>query len=68
MATRSAKIDQKADLIWAIADAGSGPSEIRRHILENDLLEAIIALPNDIFYNTGKTLNLRKCGRIIPML
>ena len=34
-------------------DAGSGPSEIRRHILENDLLDAIIALPNDIFYNTG---------------
>ena len=34
-------------------DAGSGPSEIRRYILENDLLEAIIALPNDIFYNTG---------------
>ena len=34
-------------------DAGSGPSNIRRHILENDLLDAIIALPNDIFYNTG---------------
>lgn len=34
-------------------DAGSGASEIRRYILENDLLEAIIALPNDIFYNTG---------------
>ena len=34
-------------------DAGSGPSEIRRYILEQDLLEAIIALPNDIFYNTG---------------
>ncbi|WP_297228270.1 class I SAM-dependent DNA methyltransferase [uncultured Desulfovibrio sp.] len=34
-------------------DAGSGPSEIRRHILENDYLDAIIALPNDIFYNTG---------------
>lgn len=34
-------------------DAGSGSSEIRRYILENDLLEAIIALPNDIFYNTG---------------
>jgi type I restriction enzyme M protein len=34
-------------------DAGSGPSEIRKFILENDLLEAIIALPNDIFYNTG---------------
>lgn len=34
-------------------DAGSGPSEIRKYILENDLLEAIVALPNDIFYNTG---------------
>jgi Type I restriction-modification system methyltransferase subunit len=38
-----------------VGDAGSGPSEIRRYILENDLLEAIIALPNDIFYNTGIT-------------
>ena len=34
-------------------DAGSGPSNIRKYLLENDLLEAIIALPNDIFYNTG---------------
>lgn len=34
-------------------DAGSGPSEIRKYLLENDLLEAIIALPNDLFYNTG---------------
>ena len=34
-------------------DAGSGPSEIRRHIIENDWLEAIIQLPNDSFYNTG---------------
>ena len=34
-------------------DAGSGPSDIRKYIIENDLLEAIIALPNDIFYNTG---------------
>lgn len=34
-------------------DAGSGPSEIRKYILENDLLEAIVAMPNDIFYNTG---------------
>lgn len=33
--------------------AGSGESEIRRFILENDLLEAIIALPSDMFYNTG---------------
>jgi len=39
-------------------DAGSGPSEIRRHILENDLLEAIIQLPNNIFYNTGITTYL----------
>ena len=34
-------------------DAGSGPSDIRKYLIENDLLEAIIALPNDIFYNTG---------------
>ncbi|MFP3405157.1 class I SAM-dependent DNA methyltransferase [Pseudomonas sp. SIMBA_065] len=33
--------------------AGSGESEIRRWILENDWLEAIIALPSDLFYNTG---------------
>ena len=33
--------------------AGSGPSEIRRWLLENDLLEAIIALPDQLFYNTG---------------
>ncbi|MDW2308115.1 class I SAM-dependent DNA methyltransferase [Vibrio sp. 1159] len=33
--------------------AGSGESEIRRYILEHDLLEAIIALPTDMFYNTG---------------
>lgn len=34
-------------------DTGSGESQIRRWILENDLLEAIIALPTDLFYNTG---------------
>ena len=34
-------------------DAGSGESEIRRWILENDLLEALIALPEQLFYNTG---------------
>ncbi|MCA9839262.1 MAG: SAM-dependent DNA methyltransferase [Trueperaceae bacterium] len=33
--------------------AGSGESSIRRYILENDLLEGIIALPTDMFYNTG---------------
>jgi type I restriction enzyme M protein len=34
-------------------DAGSGESEIRRWIIESDWLEAIVALPNDMFYNTG---------------
>ena len=34
-------------------DAGSGPSNIRKYVLENDWLDAIIALPNDLFYNTG---------------
>lgn len=34
-------------------DAGQGESEIRKHIITKDYLEAIIALPNDIFYNTG---------------
>ena len=34
-------------------DAGSGESEIRRFILEHDLLEALIALPEQLFYNTG---------------
>lgn len=33
--------------------AGSGPSNIRKYLLENDLLEAIIALPTNMFYNTG---------------
>ena len=34
-------------------DAGSGPSEIRRYIIENDWLDAIVQLPSDSFYNTG---------------
>lgn len=33
--------------------AGSGESEIRRYVLEHDLVEAIIGLPTDMFYNTG---------------
>jgi type I restriction enzyme M protein len=33
--------------------AGSGESEIRRYLLENDLVEAIVALPTEMFYNTG---------------
>ena len=53
--------------------AGSGPSEIRRYIIENDLLEAIVQLPNDLFYNTGittyiwllsKTKTVRREGKI----
>ena len=36
-------------------DAGSGESNIRRYIIENDYLEAIIQLPNNLFYNTGIT-------------
>jgi type I restriction enzyme M protein len=33
--------------------AGSGPSNLRRYIIENDMLEAIVALPENMFYNTG---------------
>src|SRR5690625_4581848 len=36
-------------------DAGSGESNIRRHLIENDLLDAIIQLPNNLFYNNGIT-------------
>lgn len=56
--------------------AGSGESEIRRWVLENDWLEAIVALPTDLFYNTGiqtyvwlltnrKTKNRRRKVQII---
>jgi type I restriction enzyme M protein len=34
-------------------DAGSGESEIRRYLIENDLVEAIVGMPGDLFYNTG---------------
>lgn len=34
-------------------DAGSGPSEIRKYLIEQDLVEAIVQLPTDLFYNTG---------------
>lgn len=36
-------------------DAGGGESNIRRHIIENDLLECIVQMPNNLFYNTGIT-------------
>lgn len=54
-------------------DAGSGESEIRRYVLENNLLEAIVALPDQMFYNTGiftyiwilsKKPNLRRKNKI----
>jgi type I restriction enzyme M protein len=55
------KDDQKGSRIAIVfngsplftGDAGSGESEIRRWIIENDLLEGIVALPEDLFYNTG---------------
>ena len=34
-------------------DAGSGASEIRKYVIDNDMVEAIIQLPTDLFYNTG---------------
>lgn len=40
-------------------DAGSGETEIRRWILESDFLEAIIALPEQLFYNTGIATYIR---------
>lgn len=54
-------------------DAGSGQSEIRRYLIENDWLDAIIQLPNDSFYNTGiatyiwivtKNKNEKRLGRV----
>jgi len=36
-------------------DAGSGESNIRRYIIENDMLECIVQMPNNLFYNTGIT-------------
>lgn len=36
-------------------DAGSGPSEIRKYLISEDLVEAIVQLPTDLFYNTGIT-------------
>jgi len=36
-----------------VGEAGSGESNIRKWIIQNDMLEAIVAMPNDLFYNTG---------------
>jgi type I restriction enzyme M protein len=43
-------------------EAGSGASEIRRWVFENDWLEAIVALPNDLFYNTGISTYIWVCS------
>lgn len=54
-------------------DTGSGESQIRRWLLEKDLIEAIIALPTDLFYNTGiqtyvwilsKNKRKERCGKV----
>ncbi|WP_416190753.1 type I restriction-modification system subunit M [Neisseria sp. CCUG12390] len=54
-------------------DAGSGESNIRRYVIENDLLEAVIALPDQMFYNTGiytyiwvlsNKKSAKRCGKI----
>jgi type I restriction enzyme M protein len=51
--TRIASVHNGSSLFTG--DAGGGESNIRRHIIENDWLEAIIQLPNNLFYNTGIT-------------
>jgi len=51
--TRIASVHNGSSLFTG--DAGGGESNIRRHIIENDLLEAIVQLPNNLFYNTGIT-------------
>ncbi|SDK62652.1 type I restriction-modification system subunit M [Microbulbifer yueqingensis] len=53
MGSRIASVHNGSSLFTG--DAGSGESNIRRHIIENDWLEAIIQLPNNLFYNTGIT-------------
>ncbi len=53
MGTRIASVHNGSSLFTG--DAGGGESNIRRYLIENDLLEAIIQLPNNLFYNTGIT-------------
>ncbi len=53
MGSRIASVHNGSSLFTG--DAGSGESNIRRYIIENDLLEGIIQLPNNLFYNTGIT-------------
>ena len=51
LGTRIASVHNGSALFTG--DAGSGESDIRKYIIENDYLEAIIALPKELFYNTG---------------
>lgn len=53
MGTRIASVHNGSSLFTG--DAGGGESNIRRYLIENDWLEAIIQLPNNLFYNTGIT-------------
>jgi type I restriction enzyme M protein len=53
MGSRIASVHNGSSLFTG--DAGSGESNIRRYIIENDMLSAIIQLPNNLFYNTGIT-------------
>ena len=53
MGSRIASIHNGSSLFTG--DAGGGESNIRRYIIENDMLEAIVQLPNNLFYNTGIT-------------
>lgn len=50
-----AAIVENGSPLFAGNSAGSGESQIRRWLLENDYIEAIVQLPNDMFYNTGIT-------------
>lgn len=65
MGSRIASVHNGSSLFTG--DAGGGESNIRRYIIENDMLEAIVQLPNNLFYNTGITtyiwlLNNKKTG------
>ncbi|MEP7269261.1 MAG: class I SAM-dependent DNA methyltransferase [Saprospiraceae bacterium] len=53
LGTRIASVHNGSSLFTG--DAGGGESNIRRYIIENDWLEAIVQMPNNLFYNTGIT-------------
>jgi type I restriction enzyme M protein len=53
MGSRIASVHNGSSLFTG--DAGGGESNIRRYIIENDWLEAIVQMPNNLFYNTGIT-------------